>query len=170
VRSSVGNVADNAVRHSMPLSFDGSLQMKPMRLLAAWLALASATLVAGSSSAAASVVYDWQGTCTLGCTGTATGSLTLTGGTPTTFTKSQFVSFEFTSSSGGAFFLDNTSPYLNAQGGALGGGSSWRKMPSGLTPCRSGSLHRKTPRCQHLHNRRTLVYGSSYTAPIFTSA
>jgi hypothetical protein len=82
-----------------------------------------ATLLAGPSSAAASVVYDWQGTCTLGCTGTATGELTLTGGTPTTFTKSQFVSFEFTSSDG-TFFLDNTSPYLNALGGGSFGGMS----------------------------------------------
>jgi hypothetical protein len=76
-----------------------------------------AALVNGSTPTSANTVYDWQGTCTLGCTGTASGVLTITdGASPYSFSASDFVSFQFTSSSG-TFFLDNTSPYLEAQGG-----------------------------------------------------
>src|SRR5215471_7108396 len=76
-----------------------------------------AALVNGSTPASANTVYDWQGICTLGCTGTASGVLTLTNGaSPYSFSASEFVSFQFISSSG-TFFLDNASPYLAAQGG-----------------------------------------------------
>src|SRR5215471_15220103 len=75
-----------------------------------------AAVLNGSTPAAADIVYNWQGTCTLGCTGTATGILTLAdGASPFNFTVSNFVSFQFTSSSG-TFLLDNASPYLNAVG------------------------------------------------------
>jgi hypothetical protein len=61
----------------------------------------------------------------MGCTGTATAELTLAGGSPLNFNPnyfpthdvSDFISFQYTSSSG-SFFLDNTSPYLYAQAGA----------------------------------------------------
>jgi hypothetical protein len=80
-----------------------------------WAALLVA-LVSNSTPAAANAVYNWQGTCTLGCTEIATGVLTLTdGASPFNFSVSNFVSFQFTSSSG-TFFLDNTSPFLNAVG------------------------------------------------------
>jgi len=75
-----------------------------------------AVLVNNSTPAAANIVYDWQRTCTLGCTGIATGVLTLAAGNPYGFVRSNFISFEYISSSG-SFFLDNASPYLNAQGG-----------------------------------------------------
>jgi len=75
-----------------------------------------AALVNGSTPASANTMYDWQGTCTLGCSGNATGVLTLTdGASPFHFAVANFISFTFTSSSG-TFFLDNTSPYLNALG------------------------------------------------------
>jgi len=83
-----------------------------------------AAVLNGSTPAAADIVYNWQGTCTLGCTGTATGILTLAdGASPFNFTVSNFVSFQFTSSSG-TFLLDNASPYLNAVGavGVAGAG------------------------------------------------
>jgi hypothetical protein len=86
----------------------GAINMRPKLLIAALLAV----VVNGSTPAAANSVYDWQGTCTLGCTGTASGVLTLTdGASPFSFNVSNFVSFQFISSSG-TFFLDNTSPYL----------------------------------------------------------
>jgi hypothetical protein len=70
-------------------------------------------------------VYEWSGTCTLGCTGTATGLLTLTNGaSPLSFDNSQFVSFGYHSSSGD-FFLDNASPYLAAQGGGWAGSGAF---------------------------------------------
>jgi hypothetical protein len=91
-------------------------------------ALVGSTLLAvvlnGSTPAAADTVYNWQGTCTLGCTEIATGILTLVdGASPFNFTVSNFVSFQFISSSG-TFLLDNTSPYLNAVGavGVAGAG------------------------------------------------
>jgi hypothetical protein len=70
----------------------------------------------------ANVVFDWQGgTCTLGCVGTTTGILTLADGAdPFSFNTSNFISFQFTSSSG-TFVLDNTSPFLVAQGGGWAG-------------------------------------------------
>jgi hypothetical protein len=72
--------------------------------------------LSAAGGANASQVYAWGGTCTLGCSGTATGVLTLTDGAgPFAFTVANFISFQFTSSSG-TFFLDNTSPYLNAVG------------------------------------------------------
>jgi PEP-CTERM motif len=81
-------------------------------------------LLSISATAKANVVYDWQGTCTLGCTGTATGVLTLTDGASSfNFGLLNFISFEFSSSSG-TFFLDNTSPYLAAQGGGSVGAQS----------------------------------------------
>jgi hypothetical protein len=87
------------------------------KYLFSWCLLIAALCV-GSSVAQADNVYDWKGTCTLGCTGTATGVLTLANGaSPYNFSASQFLSFQFTSSSG-SFFLDDTSPYLNAVGGS----------------------------------------------------
>jgi hypothetical protein len=77
-----------------------------------------------STPAMADAVYDWQGTCTLGCAGLATGVLTLgDGASPFNFNVSNFVSFQFTSSSG-TFLLDNSSPYINAVGivGVAGAG------------------------------------------------
>ena len=76
-----------------------------------------------SSAATASTVYHWEGNCTLGCAGTASADLTLAAGSPLSFDLnyfpthdvSDFISFQYTSSSG-TFFLDNTSPYLYAQG------------------------------------------------------
>jgi hypothetical protein len=82
-----------------------------------WIFLGS---VLGTSTATATV-YEWSGTCTLGCSGTSTGLLTLAdGASPLSFDASQFVFFQYTSSSG-SFFLDNTSPYLAAQGGGWAG-------------------------------------------------
>jgi hypothetical protein len=74
-----------------------------------------AVVLSGLTPAAADTVYDWRGICTLGCTGIATGVLTLAGGSPFNFSASNFISFEYTSSSG-SFFFNNASPYLNAQG------------------------------------------------------
>jgi hypothetical protein len=75
------------------------------------------------TSSGAATVYHWEGTCTLGCIGTTSADLTLAGGSPLNFDQnyfpthdvSDFISFQYTSSSG-TFFLDNTSPYLYAQG------------------------------------------------------
>ena len=51
-------------------------------------------LLSFSATSKANVVYDWQGTCTLGCTGTATGVLTLTdGASPFNFGLLNFISF-----------------------------------------------------------------------------
>jgi hypothetical protein len=74
-------------------------------------------------SAGKAAVYHWEGTCTLGCTGTASADLTLASGSPLSFDLnyfpthdvSDFISFQYTSSSG-SFYLNNTSPYLYAQG------------------------------------------------------
>jgi hypothetical protein len=72
------------------------------------------TLTPNPSSAS---TYNWQGTCTLGCTGITTGVLTLADdASPFNFTVSNFVSFQFTSSSG-TFFLDNTSPFATSREG-----------------------------------------------------
>jgi hypothetical protein len=85
--------------------------------------LCSSVWLSAESVAKADQVYSWQGTCVLGCSGTATGVLTLTdGAAPFAFTAANFISFEFTSSSG-TFFLDNTSPYLNAVGAACSPGN-----------------------------------------------
>jgi len=91
-------------------------------------------------------VYDWQGTCTLGCEGLATGVLTLgDGASPFNFDVSSFVSFQFTSSSG-MFLLDNSSPYINAIGivGVAGAGCNIPNCASvahlDQTRCRSGNL------------------------------
>jgi hypothetical protein len=67
--------------------------------------------------AAKAAVFHWEGNCTLGCAGTATADLTLSAGTPLKFSLTDFVSFQYSSSSG-SFSLDNTSPYLYAQAGA----------------------------------------------------
>jgi hypothetical protein len=76
-------------------------------------------------STAMSAVYHWEGNCILGCTGTASANLTLADTASGAFNfnpnyfpdrlVSDFISFQYTSSSG-TFFLDNTSPYLYAQG------------------------------------------------------
>jgi PEP-CTERM motif len=88
------------------------------RLLLGVAALLALLPVASSTAS----VFNWEGgICTLGCTGTATGVLTLAdGGTPFSFEASNFVSFQFTSSSG-TFTWDNTSSYLAAQGGGWAG-------------------------------------------------
>jgi hypothetical protein len=53
--------------------------------------------------------------------GTSIGFLTIAdGASPLSFDASQFISFQYTSSSG-SFFLDNTSPYLVALGGGGAG-------------------------------------------------
>lgn len=64
--------------------------------------VASAAVTLGASAASATVVYDWTGTCTNGCTGTATAVLTLDDAyTPgTALANSDFISFEFTSDAG----------------------------------------------------------------------
>jgi len=81
--------------------------------------------VMASASMAHAAVYEWSGTCTLGCTGGASGVLTLTdGASPLAFNNSQFVSLQYHSSSGD-FFLDNTSPYLAAQGGDWAGSGTF---------------------------------------------
>jgi hypothetical protein len=95
---------------------------------------AAAVLLSISAAARANVVYDWQGACTLGCTGTASGVLTLTdGASPFNFSLLQFVSFEFSSSSG-TFFLDNTSLYLAAQGGGSVGAQAVFLEENALRP------------------------------------
>jgi hypothetical protein len=86
---------------------------------------ASGILVASVSMASANLVFDWQGTCGFGCTGIATGVLTLTSGGPFnfdtpllfdhTYGNPQFVSFTYSSSSG-TYTLDNTPPGLYALG------------------------------------------------------
>jgi hypothetical protein len=92
-----------------------------MRLFAAAIAIASA-IVGGPAAAA---VYEWSGTCTLGCSGTSIGFLAIAdGASPLNFDASQFISFQYTSSSG-SFFLDNTSPYLAAQGGGWAGSGTF---------------------------------------------
>ncbi len=61
-----------------------------------------------------SVVYDFNADCVVGCIGTSTGALTLQDGADVdTFSFSDFVSFEYVSSSG-TFFLDNTSTFTHA--------------------------------------------------------
>jgi hypothetical protein len=87
--------------------------------VAAVLCLISTAL--GASTTAIAAVYEWSGTCTLGCSGTSIGFLTIAdGASPLNFDASQFISFQYTSTSG-SFFLDNTSPYLAAQGGGWAG-------------------------------------------------
>jgi hypothetical protein len=84
--------------------------------------LAGILIVLFQSHPAAAAVYHWGGTCTLGCTGTASADLSLAAGSPLSFDLnyfpthdvSDFISFQYTSSSG-TFFLDNSSPYLYAQ-------------------------------------------------------
>jgi hypothetical protein len=90
---------------------------KIFRLLIGTAAPVGLLIGAAQTPARAATVYEWQGTCTLGCMGTATGVLTLAdGASPFDFTAPDFISYEYTSSSG-SFFLSNSSPYLNAQGG-----------------------------------------------------
>jgi hypothetical protein len=122
--------ADARPELSLCGSFQGPIMFRRKERYAfgAVAVLVGSTLLAvvlnGSTPAAADTVYDWQGTCTLGCTGIATGILTLAdGASPFNFTVSNFVSFQFTSSSG-TFLLDNASPYLNAVGavGVAGAG------------------------------------------------
>jgi hypothetical protein len=64
--------------------------------------LAGFGLVLNAGTAGAVVIYDWSGTCTQGCTGTATAVLTLgdsyTPGTP--LLAADFISFSYSSSSG----------------------------------------------------------------------
>ena len=57
-------------------------------------------LVASTETASANIVFDFSGTCTTGCTGTATGVLTLTNAYVygTALTVSDLVSFQYTSS------------------------------------------------------------------------
>src|SRR5690349_16771579 len=63
------------------------------KYLFSWCLLIAALCV-GSSVAQADNVYDWKGTCTLGCAGTATGGLKLANGaSPCNFSASQFLSF-----------------------------------------------------------------------------
>jgi hypothetical protein len=62
--------------------------------------LTFATLILCSTSATAQIIYDFEGQCSIGCSGSAQGVLTLAetlDGVPTTL---DFVSFEFTSSQG----------------------------------------------------------------------
>lgn len=93
--------------------------MTNMRLVFAIVAAYFCLVAPGSASAA---VFVWQGQCTLGCTGNANGVLNLADGvSPLNFNSgggfpnADFISFEYTSSSG-SFFLNNTSPYLYAMG------------------------------------------------------
>jgi hypothetical protein len=89
------------------------------------------------SPAPASTMYNWQGTCTFGCSGTATGILTLvdSAGGPFNFnsipdftapfnhsTQHQFISFQYTSSNG-TYFMDSSPPGLFAEGYNSGGGN-----------------------------------------------
>lgn len=62
----------------------------------------SAVLLMSPLLANADVIYDWEGECLTGCTGTATATLTLMDSyTPGTFlVDSDFVSFSYVSSSG----------------------------------------------------------------------
>jgi hypothetical protein len=77
-----------------------------------WFALIVGFAILGAPPGATAATYEWQGTCAFGCVGSASGVLTLAdGATPLDFGLSEFVSFEFNSSSG-AFFLNNSSPYL----------------------------------------------------------
>jgi hypothetical protein len=87
--------------------------------------LGVAALLCANVSGAPAAVYEWQSTCTFGCSGTATGILTLadTAGGPFNFDPggppshvvSDFISFRYTSSNG-TYFLDNSPPGLYAQG------------------------------------------------------
>ena len=86
-----------------------------------------------SAGAATAATYNWNATCTLGCTGNASGILMLTDGSPFGFNISQFISWEYTSSSG-TFFLDNSSPYLNAQGGVVNPQTGMSLEENGLGP------------------------------------
>jgi hypothetical protein len=84
------------------------------RIFATLAALLLATFPLSAASGVSS--FDWQGTCTLA--GTASGLLTPTeGSSPFSSTSENFVSFQFTSSSG-TFVLDNSSPFLSATGGS----------------------------------------------------
>jgi hypothetical protein len=93
-----------------------------MRSIAFAAAVAAIGALALTTPARADQIFDWSGACTLGCTGTASGVLTLANGaTPLAFSVADFISFEFTSSSG-TFTLDNASPFLGAQGTSGGPG------------------------------------------------
>ena len=73
-----------------------------MRILAAAIAAMGISLASTAPVKAASVIYDWSGTCSSGCTGTATGVLTLVDTyTPgTNVSASDFLSWSYSSSSG----------------------------------------------------------------------
>jgi hypothetical protein len=62
-------------------------------------------------------VYLWQGVCTFGCAGTATGVLTLddSAGGPFNFNESQFVSWKYTSSNG-TYVMENLTSSSYAKG------------------------------------------------------
>ncbi len=76
-----------------------------------------AVLTSGTATATANTIYNWQGTCTFGCTGIASGILTLTddAGGPFDFDIPQFISWQYTSSNG-TYFLDNSPSGLYAKG------------------------------------------------------
>jgi hypothetical protein len=62
--------------------------------------------------------YTLHAHCDVGCNGNVSAMLTLAGGDPLHFSESDFVSFTLRSTAGD-FVLDNSSPYLVAQGGGF---------------------------------------------------
>lgn len=73
-------------------------------------AIAAMQFVGLPAPAQANTVYEWEATCTSGCTGTASGFLTLIDSyvPGEAFTESEFVSWEYISSSGTLFFPSTT--------------------------------------------------------------
>jgi hypothetical protein len=91
-------------------------------LSSAALALGIATVSLWPESASANVVFDFSGTCDFGCSGTATGVLTLTNAYVygTDITSTDFVSFSYTSSD---LSFDITSASTSLEGGLNSDGS-----------------------------------------------
>src|SRR5690242_3452325 len=96
----------------------------------AWNGFALGALILGvlAGPARADIIFDFTGTCTLGCTGTATGKLTLSDtyvfGSP--IDDSSFISFTYSSSDLVAIAVPPADPAggLNADGTITDGGIS----------------------------------------------
>ena len=121
-----------------------------------------AALVNGSTPASANTVYDWQGICTLGCTGTASGVLTLTNGaSPYSFSASDFVSFQF-SRPGRSFW---TTPLLTWRHKVASLTQKdrlffWKRTPLDRTRCRFGNWFPIKPLSYHSPCRPNQEVGS----------
>ena len=79
--------------------------------------LVGLALIAAAGTAHAVVIYDWNGECTAGCTGTAAAVLTLNDSyTPgTALTDSDFISFSYASSIG-TYDVPGSGTFLSIRG------------------------------------------------------